>query len=158
MRIIVVLYLASTAVVTAADVEGVELDTTPAFTLEEAVVQSMNIFLGRVIRLEGDDIAVFEVDKEYKGDLSDEAKVTREYQAYSIEGWLEDLNYPFFKGKRYVIFAAQANEFYLPYYSTNIQWTIARVEGDKVCMEKFRDHEKTWFKLSKFGWEVKKIK
>ena len=158
MRIIVALYLVFTAAAAAADVEGVELDTTPAFTLEEAAVQSMNIFLGRVIRLEGDDIAVLEVDKTYKGDMPDEAKVTREYQAYNIEGWLEDLTYPFFKGKRYMVFAAQADEFYLPYYSTNIQWTIAKVEDDKVCMEKFRDHEKTWLKLSEFGWKIKKFK
>ncbi len=142
----------------AVDIDGVEIDTTPAPTLSEAAAFSSCVFVGRVIRLEGNDIAVLEVDKTYKGDVPDEVKVSRKYQAYSLEGWLEDLIYPFFVGKRYVVFASSGEELFIPYYTNNVQWTVAKVEDNEVNIGKFRDHDETWIKLSKFGKEVKKHK
>lgn len=158
MLFILLLTVIATVYAAAADVEGVELDTTPAPTLAEAATFSECVFIGRVIRLEGDNTVVLKVNKTYKGDVPDEVKVFRDYQAYNIEGWLEDLTYPFFIGKRYVVFASPGEDLYTPYYTSNVQWTIAKVEDDKVNISKFRDHTNTWIKLSKFGKEVKKHK
>lgn len=156
---VILLLIALTGAFTGAlDLEGVELDKTPALTLEEAAAHSENVFVGRVIRLDGEDIAVFKVDKVFKGSVPDEVKVNRNYEAYNIEGWLENLTYPFFVGKRYVVFAKNSGECFEPYYTNNIQWTVARVEEDDVCTEKFRDHGDIWLSLSKFGKEVKKAK
>ncbi len=158
MRFILFLMCAVATFSAAIDVDGVEIDTTPAPTLGEAAAQATCVFVGRVIRLEGEGIVVMKMDKTYKGDAPDEVKISRDYQAYNLEGWLEDLTYPFFVGKRYVVFASPGEELYLPYYSNNVQWTVAKVEDDKVNINKFRDHTATWIKLSKFGKEVKKYK
>jgi hypothetical protein len=158
MKYILVLICAASVYSIAVDVDGVEIDTTPAPTLGEAAAQATCVFVGRVIRLDGESIVVLKVDKTYKGDVPDEVKLSRDYQAYNLEGWLEDLTYPFFIGKRYVVFASPGEELYTPYYSTNVQWTIAKVEDDKVNINKFRDHPESWIKLSKFGKEVKKHK